>query len=1251
MIEKFRNCFLDLKQKIFRKSRPESAKSASSHVTIKSFKSVKNFTQSKKKKSIEKVSKIKEKKSEPYVNGNSEKEFSEFRSNCHNFLVNDFQWALKELRPQKKEEVEKKEVVKRQLPKTSQSIKALFVPAKVEIVSAPVRGVENVRKAVLHEIEFGKPPRSSAPKMEEKNEDLFKENQKSNSRRPSTANFKRQSIVSQDFPSQEKPVSFEEFEEVIVSSVPGPKKPQPSQVKTTSEPHLEITASAGLSIVSHQEPPSFNEKFLQDKKNQKSKKKTVFDENFIKIICKIQARVRGIIARERFRILKKTPKILFRGAKKIGGNRCFVTILQKDQKKIVKINDGNEDHIWVTSEDLPAEEIFAKLDKNEKGFHLKKASKPAKADLLNTCKLKLSDDFFNVKYFFDWQTKVLKIEATKYSNSKVFSTEKPNLAFNSKALIIRYINDEIQPNLCIKDQKLVIDKEKQVIERQFFAKGSRIFYNKEVFFTVFKIITEDGESVEVFADSSGLPVSFKISEFFPVSEILPYLEMLQIKSIDEDPHAIFLVFHLQDSKIVLRKLDKNWLKLVYNQKGFFIGNEFQVKIFKVHDDACSFFFQVFAKDCPMISSFSVPDKRLNDMFKLNGKKVEASLDRIVKTLVVKDFSLELNPVYVKSESSFIKEIRIIIKIQSYIRGHLTRDRLRLVGEKNPLVYSTTRFFDENPANFNFFKLGSGMLIEVLFGDLNKSFYAFLIKPELFFSRFSRLYDIKCICNTIVFNMETFVLPTLKGNIGFAPCAFFAVEELVKSKSFPVIRTKLNSVGDFVMIIREIQNSDLIVKVLRLSLQPDCVFKVFTRNFMEEIVQKPFSLESFIKKIEVVNGKIIVFQRNEVKKIENSLNSPRVIFRTIKVFEAKLYQVVLTIEHEDLLVFTFRQGSEIDSEQVLKISKSNAFVMTGYSEEFLIAMCDFIVKKMVVMENGEIKIIPPEVKFDMSSTLVKIQSFIRGFICRKRLKFHLQFKIFFSTVLKLDHITYKALLYHCIDDYSIALIKNTQVISAKLNKKLLKENQERIEKIAISKILPKLKLKEKDGKKKITGLQEWKKKNSAFINIFENASPLPTNRSRESIISRSSDQPVKVLKWRASRDLNGQDCLLSFFEVAGSGLVEVLIKKTGSVLKLDVKLELIEDPELLAAQLEIKSGKLSVKNEELEVVLTDKRFISNKLAEVSIFFTDKGYFATAFLVDESRSLNAFIGTEVKPEDAIKSLKIRNVMGQDVLLMAS
>ena len=984
-------------------------------------------------------------------------------------------------------------------------------------------------------------------------------------------------------------------------------------------------------------------------------KRKKFDENDIKLICKIQARIRGMIAREKFRMMKVKPEILFRGAKRIAGTRYFVTILKKGENKIVKINDGHEDIIWTTSQNLPPDEIFKRLDKSEKGFYLKHSDSVSKPELLRSCKLKFPDDSYTVKYFFDWQSKTLKIEATKLSNSKVYSTEKQNLAFNSKPLIIRYINDEIQPNLCVKDQKLLIDKVKKVVEREFLVKGSRIFYNKRVFFTVYSVEIEDGLSIEVIAESLGLPVSFKFSEYFKISEVIQYMEMFGVKSIEEDPHLVLLTFHIQDNKIVLRKLDKNWLKLIYDEKNFYIGNEFAVKVYKVQDDACSFFFQVFNKKAPIVDSFSISDKDLAEMFQLPVKKIEQSLNRVVKSIVVKNGSIELNSSFLKSESSFVREARIIIKIQSYIRGYLTRDRLRLVGGKNPLIYSANRMFDDNPCLINFYKLGSSILLESLFGDLKKTYYLFLQRPDLYFSRFSRLYDIKCICNTIVFNMSTFLLPTLRGNVPFSVCNFFTVEELTKSGNYPIIRTKLNTISDHVLIIRELENKSLIVKLLRLTSEPDCIFSLFTKENMEEVVGKANFIQKFLSKIEVINGRILVSKEEPIKKAESLQTTPRIFFRSIKLFDSKLYQVTMNIENNEKMNFVFRQGSEIDSEQVVVIDKKTACKMSGFSEEFLIPMADFMVKRMFVMEKEKILLVPPDNLFDMSKTLLKIQAFIRGFITRKALKIRMNFRIVFNTSVKIEHVVYKVLFYYCCEDYSVALVKFPVVLNCKLNKKLMKDNENRIEKAIISKILPKIKIKEKDGKKKITGLQEWKKKNLAYMNVFEGSnispSPMVTNRSRGSVMSRLSEDPGKTMKWRSKRVISDFDCIVSIFETFNSGLIEVVIQSTGHTLKLEVKLDLIKDPEVLSGLLEIKSNKLFLKNESLNVVLTDKRFVSNRLAEISIFLTDKGYFATAFLVEENKSLNVFIGTEIDPQDAIKSLRIKDIMGQDVLMLSS
>ena len=235
----------------------------------------------------------------------------------------------------------------------------------------------------------------------------------------------------------------------------------------------------------------------------------------------------------------------------------MVSIISKNEKVFAVINDGLDDYKILVPESIPPKEIFERIDKNDKGIYLKKIEKNEKFEFIKNSRLKISDEDCDLKYLFNPKTETLLIKATKYLNSRIYTLERKNLSFNSNQLLIRYINEEIQPFLQFRNQKLVITKDLQILQREFLAEGTRIFKNKEFSITVNKIVNDEGIFLEFVAKAD--VVTDAITQNFLVVQVLESLEIFEIKEIENNPHFAILPLQMHDQVLVIRKLEKKLL--------------------------------------------------------------------------------------------------------------------------------------------------------------------------------------------------------------------------------------------------------------------------------------------------------------------------------------------------------------------------------------------------------------------------------------------------------------------------------------------------------------------------------------------------------------------------------------------------------------------------------------------------------------------------------------------------------------------
>ncbi|OMJ85622.1 hypothetical protein SteCoe_13036 [Stentor coeruleus] len=1171
MLIKFKNSCMDVKKILFRTSRPNSAKSVGSN---KTFISVKSSTAFKTSKSKDQNSKKPSKQIQKKNDSQTDNDFLQFKDSCKDFLTSKKDWFNSSLSLANKSSAFKSKTQSiAPIIKTrhiSDPIKADFRIENITIITTPIKGIENYRKPIFHEVSFSSTKNKILDTIEivdEKKEFKNNKNTKIKFSAPSskkTSFFKNEPVIIEDFDkikTKEKndEESGNESDKVKAILVEEAKKDE-LQRKMTLKRQTTLK-------------PIGDDRATQLKKLES-------------LICKLQAHFRGAQAREKYKLIKaRKSQLLYRGAKKIQGLLSIISILRQKNQRLAILTNGFEDHKLVISEELTAQEIFERIDKNEKGIFLSKNELKDKLELVKTVKMKISDEDCEVKLLFDSKTEILIVRSTKYSNSRVYTIEKKNMTFKSRALLIRYAQDEILPFLKFVGQKLIIDKVKEVSEREFLAKGSRIMQKKEFDITANKIVTEEGYNIEFIAETPGIPGV--INEVFLVEEILKSIQSLGVTSIEADPHATFLPLHYQDNHLILRQLDEKLVSCIYTSTSNINNSDYCIKVYKIQDDCITYHFQAHNPESPNVSSFSITDKDLCNIYKITNKKIKASIQTIVKKISIKSGKLLLTSASIRAPTIKDNTIPFILKFQALIRGHLARDRLKFTTPRGSLLYQEEKHINGVYLFMNFFKVEEALVVELLCPDVARSYYFMANDPKKFFSHFSRIFDLKCIAKTLCFDTNKFKIVTQIGHVEFMPCSYFSQEELKyrHNSPWPAFYPRFNIGAEYYFLAREFTSKCLIVKAIPRKYDL-CPHRVFSFIEISEHVggYKPLEL---LKMLRLINGNIILGD-SEVNNIDRiSSSGDRIVYRTCKQISGKLYQVLLSTTGEDdeeIMNFILRQGSMANKSKNFQIPVLEACEKTGFSRSYLIPMADYMIRHMLIISEDQCVLdenVPP---FDINKAILKIQSIFRGYLVRKKTCKHLSMKCLARAKVKLNTSYYTILLYLHNEDYEIFAVHNIEVFTLTLQKSIIESHLNNIEKFFVSKIVPKLILKEKDNKWVLGGLKALKKIGNDLsvrrrtISSNSNSSAQTPRSFRDTVKSTSSS---KNLKWRAPRLFGDDKCLVSIYEEKEKGIVEVLFMNTDRVMSLDIDKGQIENPEILAEKLEINGKKLEISENNIK----------------------------------------------------------------------
>lgn len=922
---------------------------------------------------------------------------------------------------------------------------------------------------------------------------------------------------------------------------------------------------------------------------------------------KIQAVYRGLKAREKFKLLKVKPNIIFKAGKIIDEIPYQIHIIQNKSKCYLLISDSKNEVKFEISADIEPKKAVKMLAFDpHNGFYLKKSNEMDTNELIRQNTLLIDDESYEIKYYSNLFLDLIKLKLINNSTNRKFKCKKTK-DFLNKSEMIQYINEKIEPNLRIINDRLVI-YENNNEDINILCKGR--------------------------VTSNDLDLEIKIynrDEFFEINidKLIKFISKTDIKSIEsfkDDPNILLLYAQINLNDINFHITDT---KLLHSSKQLLNdSNPYSVNIYQTDN---LYLISTYEKSLPLISSIIISADEILEAFE--SKSLEACLKIIPENLKIEsgqlhfdlknEHLLNINRIkQVRNDEDYLMTsermeaiMKSVVKIQKVYRGHRTRDILKFHYPKISLLQNTKLQIGANFFVFSIFKLFQGVLIEAYNEVDKKMFIKAIENPKDYIKNFNKYSDIKLLLVRVVDfegNLAMLKSNASKHKVGVQDVDFFIqntstdTSDIKTNEKWPVfIKKKINS-SPYI-----IQGSLTSIKSLHILIIP--LFtggKSYSKNYSEiDIIENcgKFDPRSLLNKVILDGEKIDIKGRKEIQ------SGNVLVYQTCKIFENKNYQVKVNLQSknpgkaaiDDIMVFSIKDKSKHDETQILQIKLKKASKQTGINANMHMQIA-IVLTKNLRLKNGIFLISFKPKKIDYIQATVKIQAIIRGFLSRRKFM-KIYKKLLFEKFTLISGQRYKIKLFSIQDYYLIEAIKGGKSFLHRFISEI-SDPESFMESLDFY-------IEQVNGVKRLGGLQHLK-------------------------YAKNKNGKKKLISTE-NKIISAENCELSIYDINSKMRYEVKIGE--NVLYLNFKKEIVNDIEEFTKMLEISDDKTELRHpmKDADAVLySDSRFISNKLGKLFIFIKNSEYFASFFLVNESRSLILNLGASINADESIRKLRIVN-----------
>ena len=596
-------------------------------------------------------------------------------------------------------------------------------------------------------------------------------------------------------------------------------------------------------------------------------------------------------------------------------------------------------------------------------------------------------------------------------------------------------NKEILEQMKSKEET-IIENPKEEPEKNMIYKGYKKLNKIEYCITMYRIDTAAHSEIEVnFYNSSN---NFNTNRVFPLNTILEQLEIIDFN--EANYYLLFLAL-TYTTEISIREIGFNHKFIGSSKKQ--LGVDYLLRMLKYKEKKkCQYLFECFNHEKPIVASIVMSEKKLKKIFDCNAKNLEKTFDNVLNRLRITEGKLYFIKKYKSKQiidSSFsIKLISAVTKIQKIYRSHKTRDQILLENNSKPHLITENKILNKIKYAISIYKLEWGLLIEAINTNTNEISYKFIDEPRKYVSQFNKFSDlikiiqaIRWLNNRVAINSAIPVESDLDPFNSYFSKGPFIYAENIESTDWPVFMKK--NINGIVYILKGVLDTKN--NVIASFIPTIHGYHAYSRLFTEDDIVKILGINdpmSLLSSLRISYDTIItsdVFTQTLLAD-GNEILGLKILSKTYIKYESHMFLICSSlIENPECydqskLVFYARLNSSLDRCRKTEISLARASECSGIDKAALILIAEYISKNMIVISLTEFYIDQSRPPMNFEKFLVKMQSFMRGYFIRKRIKVKLFF--LYKESLKIYDAHFTILIYSYNKLYFLSAVKGIEI---------------------------------------------------------------------------------------------------------------------------------------------------------------------------------------------------------------------------------